>query len=48
MGMKRFMREKLYFRDIEQAKISLIMINNIKDDELSNFNKLYDFIGKLI
>jgi hypothetical protein len=48
MGMKRFMREKLYFRDGEQTKASLVMINNIKDQELASFSQLYDFIQKLI
>jgi len=48
MGMKRFMREKLYFRDSNQTKASLVMINNIKNDELTTFTQLYDFIQKLI
>lgn len=48
LGMKWFMREKLYFNDIEQTKASLVMINNIKNDELSSFNELYDSIQNLI
>lgn len=48
MGMKWFMREKLHFNDMRQTEASLIMVNNIKNDELSKFNKLYDFIAKLI
>jgi len=48
IGMKWFMREKLYFNNIEQTKTSLVMVNNIKNDELANFNKLYNFIQKLI
>lgn len=48
MWMKWFMREKLHFNDMQQTKASLIMVNNIKNNELSDFNKLYDFIGKLI
>ena len=48
MGMKWFMREKLYFRDAQQAKASLVMINNIQAKELVNFSQLYDFIQKLI
>jgi len=48
MGMKWFMREKLYFNDMQQTKASLIMVNNIKNEELSDFNTLYDFIQKLI
>jgi hypothetical protein len=48
MGMKRFMREKLYFRDSQQATTALIMINNIQNKELEKFSVLYDFIKKLI
>jgi hypothetical protein len=48
MGMKRFMREKLYFNDSKQAVAALLMINNIKNTELESFSQLYDFIEKLI
>jgi len=48
MGMKRFMREKLYFNDSQQATTALLMINNIKNWELEQFSQLYDFIQKLI
>lgn len=48
MGMKWFMREKLYFRDSEQTKASLVMINNIQNEELTSFSQLYDAIQKLI
>ena len=42
------MREKLYFRDSQQASTALVMINNIQNDELKKFNQLYSFIQKLI
>ena len=48
MGMKRFMREKLYFNDSQQAITALLMVNNIKNSELEQFAQLYDFIQKLI
>jgi hypothetical protein len=48
MAMKRFMREKLYFKDSNISKAGLIMINNIKNQELTNFNSFYGFIKKLI
>lgn len=48
MAMKRMMREKLYFTDQNVAAASLIMVNNIKDDDLTQFNEFYTFIQKLI
>lgn len=48
MAMKRMMREKLYFTDQNIATTSLIMVNNIKNDDLTQFNEFYTFIQKLI
>ena len=48
MGMKRMMREKLYFADKNVAAAALIMINNITDNDLKNFTTFYTFIQKLI
>lgn len=48
MGMKRFMREKMYFNDPLQSKIALLMIKNMQNEDLTNFNMLYSFILKLI
>lgn len=48
MAMKRMMREKLFFTDKTIAGASLIMVNNIKNDDLTKFNEFYNFIQKLI
>lgn len=48
MAMKRLMREKLYFTDKTIATTSLIMVNNIKNEDLTQFNEFYTFIQKLI
>ena len=48
MAMKRMMREKLFFADKDIAASSLIMVNNIKNEDLTQFTTFYDFIQKLI
>lgn len=48
MAMKRLMREKLYFVDGNIATAGLIMVNNIQNADLKNFNTYYTFIQKLI
>ncbi len=48
IGMKRLMREKLFFADKQVTTAALIMINNIKNAELKQFNEFYTFIQKLI
>lgn len=42
------MREKLFFTDKKIATAGLIMVNNIKNEELKQFNTFYNFIQKLI
>lgn len=48
MGMKRMMREKLFFADKEVATAGLVMINNIQNKDLINFTTFYNSIQKLI
>jgi len=48
MAMKWLMREKLFFADKNIAAAWLIMVNNIKNEDLSQFNTFYTFIQKLI
>lgn len=48
MAMKRLMREKLFFADQDVTKASLIMVNNIQDEDLVNFTTFYNAIQKLI
>ena len=42
------MREKLFFADKKVATAALIMVDNIKNDDLTEFNTFYIFIQKLI
>lgn len=48
MGMKRLMREKLFFADKDIAAASLIMVHNIQNKDLTQFTTFYNFIQKLI
>ncbi len=48
MAMKWLMREKLFFADKNIATAWLIMVNNIQNDDLTQFNTFYTFIQKLI
>ena len=48
IAMKWMMREKLYFADKNIAAASLIMVNNLKGNDLTNFTTYYNFIEKLI
>jgi hypothetical protein len=48
MAMKWMMREKLFFADQTVAGASLVMVNNIKSNDLTQFTKFYNFIQKLI
>jgi len=48
MAMKWMMREKLFFADQTVAGASLIMVNNIKNQDLTQFTTFYTFIQKLI
>ena len=48
IAMKRLMREKLFFADKKVATASLIMVNNIKNNDLTEFTTFYNFIQKLI
>ena len=48
IAMKRLMREKLFFADKKVATAALIMVDNIKNDDLTEFSTFYNFIQKLI
>jgi len=48
IAMKWLMREKLFFADKKVATAGLIMVDNIKNDDLTEFTTFYNFIQKLI
>lgn len=48
MAMKWLMREKLFFADKDVAGAALVMVNNIKSNDLTQFTTFYNFIQKLI
>lgn len=48
MSMKWLMREKLYFSQMDTAKASLIMVNNISDQELQGINSLQSFVKSVV
>lgn len=48
IGMKRLMREKLFFADKNVAAASLVMVHNIQNNDLTQFTTFYNFIQKLI
>lgn len=48
MAMKWLMREKLFFADKNVATAALVMVNNIRSNDLTQFTTFYNFIQKLI
>lgn len=48
MWMKRLMREKLYFSQTDLAKASLIMNQNIENEELTWVDTLQEFVRKVV
>jgi hypothetical protein len=48
MAMKWLMREKLFFADKDVAGAALVMVNNIQNNDLTQFTTFYNFIQKLI